>query len=290
MKHNIAEFIGTIADGGAETLVKDYALMLDKDKFNVIVIVLRRSPNTANDAILSKSNVRIVPIYKKKTFIFRVIQKLNRWWYVPCKLAEILNRENIEVLHIHLDILKYVSVIRHRIKNIRLFYTCHSEPQYFLAEAVVKENNAAKKLIKDNNLRMIVLHDDMRKEINEIFDIENTAVIHNGIYFQRFRNVTETKGEIRKALSIPENVFIIGHVGRFTYAKNHEFLIDIFNEVCKKNSRAFLLLVGTGELTEVVKDKVADLGISDRVLILSHRSDIPELLKAMDVFAFPSRY
>lgn len=290
LKYNVAEFIGTIQDGGAETLVKDYALMLDKKSFNVILIVFRRRRSTANDKILSQSNVEIIEIYKRSDIISKVIQKLNRWWYVPLKLKRILKEKNIEVLHIHLTLLQYVSKIRKGIDNVKLFYTCHNEPKYFIGRTVPKEYNAAKKLIKNNNLQIISLHDDMRKEINEIFGIDNTVVIRNGIDFKRFQNIKESQFEIRKNLGISENAYVIGHIGRFSYQKNHEFLVDVFAEVYRKNPDAFLLLIGAGELMNTVKDKINKLHLTDRVLILSHRSDIPQLLKAMDVFVFPSRF
>lgn len=290
VKRNVAEFIGSIQDGGAETLVKDYALMLDRELFNVSIIVLRRMRNTANDKILSRANVEIIEIYKRSDFIFKAIQRLNCWWYVPLRLNLILKEKNIEVLHIHMKLLQYVSKIRKKINNVKLFYTCHSEPKYFIGKKVSKEYASAKRLIADNNLQMIALHDDMRKEINEMLDIDNTVVIRNGIDFKRFQNIKESQFEIRKNLGIPVNAYVIGHVGRFSSTKNHDFLVDIFAEVYRKNSNAFLLLIGAGELMEPVKDKIEKLQLSERVLILSHRSDIPQLMKAMDVFVFPSLF
>lgn len=290
MKHNIVEFIGTISDGGAETLVKDYALMLDKKIFNVTVIVLRRRRNTANDALLSQANVEIIEIYKRNDFLSRVIQRLNRWWYVPYRLKRLLKERNIEVLHIHLAFLKYVNPIRKKIKNIRLFYTCHNEPKYFIDKTVPKEYRAAKKLIKDNHLQLIALHDDMRREINSIFKIDDTVVIRNGIDFKRFKTVTESNEEIRKSLKIPQEAFVLGHIGRFSDQKNHKFLIEVFLEVYKENKNAFLLLIGAGELLGEIKTKIKQNELNDRVIILSHRSDIPRLLRAMDVFVFPSLY
>lgn len=290
MKHNVAEFIGTIQDGGAETLVKDYALMLDKEMLNVFIIVFRRMKNTANDNILSHADVEIIEIYKRNDFISKVIQKLNRWWYVPFKLNMILKEKNIEILHIHLMLLQYVSKIRKKIHNVKLFYTCHSEPEYFIGKIVSKEHSAAKKLIVDNNLQMIALHDDMRKEINEMFGVNNTVVIRNGIDFKQFQNIAESKDEIRKNIGIPINAYVIGHVGRFSFSKNHDFLIDIFVEVYRKNTNAFLLLIGVGELMCSIKEKIEKLHLSKRVLILSHRGDIPRLLKVMDIFVFPSKF
>ena len=290
VKHNIAEFIGTISDGGAETLVKDYAFLLDKDIFNVFVIVLRRTRDAANDALLSQANVEIIEIYKRNDFLSKVIQKLNRWWYLPYRLKKLLKERNIEALHIHLAFLKYISPIRKKIKNVKLFYTCHNEPQYFIDQSVPAEYRAAKILIKDNHLQLIALHDEMRKEINSIFEIDNTVVIRNGIDFNRFKVIKETKEEIRKSLEIPQDAFVLGHIGRFSDQKNHTFLIDVFSEVYKENKNAFLLLIGAGELLNTVKTKVDKCGLKNRVMILSHRSDIPQLLKAMDVFVFPSLF
>ena len=123
-----------------------------------------------------------------------------------------------------------------------------------------------------------------------MFVIDNTVVIRNGIDFNRFRNVAITREQERAVLNIPADAFVVGHVGRFHEVKNHTFLVDVFGEVCKKNKNAFLLLVGDGALKKSVEDKLDRLGYNGRYLILSHRSDIPELMRAMDVFVFPSLY
>ena len=118
MKYKIAEYVSSIQDGGAETLVKDYALMLDRNKFDVVVIVMRRCPDTANDKILSSHGIKIISIYKNNSFIAKVWQRLNRWWYVPYKLQQIIEAEKVNVIHVHLSLLKYVNKIRKKIDEI----------------------------------------------------------------------------------------------------------------------------------------------------------------------------
>ena len=95
---------------------------------------------------------------------------------------------------------------------------------------------------------------------------------------------------ILKFLGIGEHAFVVGHVGRFFAPKNHEFLIDVFYQLQKRLQSAFLLLIGAGPLEETIKEKINSLGLDTKVLILSHRTDIPHLLKTMDVFVFPSKY
>ena len=290
MKIKVAQYIGAIQDGGAETLVKDYALLLDKDLFDVIIITRWRGYDSANYKILENSGIRMISIYPNNNLIFKAFNRILGKFYIPYKLYKIIQQEKVKVLHGHLELLHNISPISNKIRNIKIFYTCHNLPALLLSGKCKKEGIAARYLLKNNQFQIIALHDDMRREINEMFDIDNTVVIRNGINFRRFQNVYESKSSIRKCLGIPDNAFVIGHIGRFSNQKNHDFLIDIFSEVCKKRDDAFLLLIGSGELMNTVKAKIDRLNLTDKVLILSHRSDIPQLLKAMDVFVFPSKY
>ena len=94
---------------------------------------------------------------------------------------------------------------------------------------------------------------------------------------------------IKKELGL-ENKIVIGHVGNFTYPKNHNFLIDIFSEVLKINSKAVLLLVGGGTEKINIQEKVISLGLEDKVIFMGVRNDVNKLMQAMDVFVFPSLY
>ena len=290
MQNKITHFIGSIQDGGAETLVKEYSLLIDQSRFDTSIIIIRKNCNTANDRILSESGIKIIPIFKSNYLPIKIIQKLNYWWYIPYRLNKIIRSQNTDILHIHLTLLHYVDKVSKKLKNTKLFYTCHSEPKVLLSGARMYEYKAAKHLITENELRMIALHDDMRQEINEMFGINNTVVIRNGIDFDRFRNISETRDQVRNNLSIPQEAFVIGHVGRFHEVKNHAFLIDVFSEICRQRDDAFLLLVGDGPLRTSVENKLNSIGLQGKYLILSHRSDIPELMRAMDVFVFPSLY
>ncbi len=87
-----------------------------------------------------------------------------------------------------------------------------------------------------------------------------------------------------------DNHYVIGHVGRFQYQKNHEFLIDIFNAYLKLDDQAILMLIGQGEGEENIKKKVSDLGIEENVRFMGVRSDVNQLFQAMDTFVLPSRF
>lgn len=114
-------------------------------------------------------------------------------------------------------------------------------------------------------------------------------VVNNAIDSKEFLFSEETRIKKRKELNIG-NRFVVGHVGRFDNAKNHDLLIDIFKEVHDKNNNSLLLLVGDGELRSQIEKKVNSLGLNNSVIFTGVRSDISDLLQVMDLFLFPSLY
>lgn len=123
----------------------------------------------------------------------------------------------------------------------------------------------------------------------DIVDSSRFQVLNNAIDTQKYIFNPEKRKVMREQLHVEEN-FIVGHIGRFSYPKNHDFLLDIFYEVQKKMPSAKLLLVGDGDLRPKIQEKIAKLGISDKVIMTGVRKDVPDLLQAMDCFVFPSHY
>lgn len=290
MRKTVLQFVKLMSDGGAETLIKDYALMMNPNIFDVKIVVFRDMPESANTQILQDHNFEIIPIYPVWNFPVRVWNKLFGRIYIPIRLKQIIAKEKPAVLHTHLELLRYLKPISNTLREIKLFYTCHSLPEMYFSGKNQVDYFAAKHLVENNDMRMIGLHDDMRKELNELFHVGNSVVVRNGIDFRRFQNIERSKEDIRKSLGIPETAFVVGHVGRFHPVKNHSFLVDVFKEICAKRDDAFLLLVGHGDLFDAVAEQVRAYGLSDKVCMLSYRTDVPELMKAMDVFIFPSIY
>ena len=123
----------------------------------------------------------------------------------------------------------------------------------------------------------------------ESMESGQVTILNNAIDVDRYRYNPEIRKRVREELRLTDK-FVIGHVGRFCYQKNHEFLIDIFEDVHNKNCNSVLLLVGIGELFDSIKAKVHRKGLDDVVIFLGARSDVHELYQAMDVFVLPSHY
>ena len=286
----VVELISSLSDGGAETLVKDYACMLDKNKFEVTVLCIYPIEGTANSKRIIDNNIHTLYIYNSHTVFVRVLRRLFGEWYIPFRLKQYIKKEKPDIIHIHLAQLKYINKIRNCLNGISLFYTCHAPAEKMFSGKNATEKKAADTLIANNDLHMIALHEEMAIELNRLFSINNTSIIKNGVDFNKFRRINESKAKLRRKYGISETCFLIGNIGRFSPEKNQSFLIDILNEIRNRGIDAKLLLIGSGDLESVLRNRINEYSLIDSVFIFSHRTDIPQLLKCMDVFVFPSLY
>jgi glycosyltransferase EpsF len=116
------------------------------------------------------------------------------------------------------------------------------------------------------------------------------SIIPNAIDFQAFRFDLQSRNDIRKSLSIAKDTFVVGHIGRFDYQKNHQFLIKVFTKLLEVSPGAKLVLIGEGNNVDEIRALVSSYRITESVLFLGHRDDIPDLLAAMDCFVLPSHF
>ena len=290
MRKKVIEFIGRLQDGGAETLVKDYALLMDKNKFDVLGLCADYISESNIYKTLKANNIRIKALYEKSFFMHKALARIFGQKHIAKLLIKVIKEEKPDVIHVHSEILETIYYAREYLDDIKICYTCHNPPQLLIGDNRPNEKKACEYLLKHNNLQLIALHDDMAKEINEMFNIANTKVIRNGINFSTFKDIKKTKNEIREALGISDSTYVIGQVGRFAYQKNPEFTIEVFKELLKKQEDSLLLLIGRGKLEKQLRDLINQYNLNDKIRLLTHRDDVPELLKAMDVFILPSHF
>lgn len=115
-------------------------------------------------------------------------------------------------------------------------------------------------------------------------------IINNGIDVEKYIYDRDKFNIERSKLKVSDETLLIGHVGRFDIQKNHDFLINMVNELNKEMEDFKLCLVGDGPLKSEVEGKVKRIGLQDKVLFLGIRNDVNELMKSFDIFAFPSLF
>lgn len=276
-----------LKDGGAEMLAREYATMVDKQSFAPTIVTMYPFADTANYQRTKAAGIRVLSVFKKRNAITRAVRVLLGKWYVSRAIKKMLAKDQPDTIHFNSQMALYFAPVKKQLSGVRLFYTCHSEvSKHFFP----KEELAVRELIQQPGLRLIALHEDMKKELDQRFDKEDTVVIRNGVELDRFRKIGCSKEDILQRIGIPQGAYVVGHIGRFSAVKNHAFLLQVFQKLLIRKTNAHLLLIGSGELQEEITQKISQMHLEDRVTILSHRTDIPDLLQAMDVMVFPSFY
>ena len=119
--------------------------------------------------------------------------------------------------------------------------------------------------------------------------LDRVCMIKNGVELDRFSFDPDTRQKLRDELKLGD-AFVVGHVGRFAYQKNHGYLLDAFAAIRRRIENARLLLVGEGVLFDAMRQKVSRLGLVNDVIFYGASYDVGGLMQAMDLFVLPSHF
>ena len=114
-------------------------------------------------------------------------------------------------------------------------------------------------------------------------------LIHNAIAVDDFTFNESKRAEIRRQYGLSDK-FVVGNVGRLAPQKNQKKLIEVFSTLHKIRPDSHLVIIGTGELEQKLKQQVAQLGLTDSVTFTGVLSNVNEWYSAFDVFAMTSIY
>lgn len=95
---------------------------------------------------------------------------------------------------------------------------------------------------------------------------------------------------LRRSFGFEDETLVIGTISRLSLQKSHRTLLDALPPVFARFPAARALIVGDGDQMEALREQAARLGIAGAVVFAGHRTDVPELLSALDVFCISSTY
>ena len=123
-----------------------------------------------------------------------------------------------------------------------------------------------------------------------LFGNRHFTVMNNGKEIDRFLFKPEVRKSYREKLGVSADTILLGHVGLFHRQKNHPFLIDVFEEVCRHSGQYKLVLIGEGEDRGKIEEMVRQKGLTDKVIFLGRQSDVENWIQALDIMVFPSLF
>ena len=193
-----------------------------------------------------------------------------------------------DIIHFHTDnLVRFFNLFILRKSNNVIVHS-HSSYNEEVQSNFVKRNlhKIGKNIIKKSSIKYYSCSDLAAKWL---FGNQEYVQINNGIQLDNFRFSENKRKTYREEFELVGKT-VYGHVGRFTYPKNHEKVINIFFEIQKKDKNSFLVLVGEGEKKEKIIDLVSKLNLTKKVIFMGLRNDVSDLMNAFDKIIFPSYY
>lgn len=268
--------------GGIETFIMNVYRKIDRRKVQFDFLVHTKEKKSYDDEILGLGG-RIYSVSPRSQGVLKNRRELLQFFN---------EHKEYDVVHQHVSSLTYVEPLRIAQRlgvPVRIIHG-HSTKQggYHIHKFIHHLNQLSIEKLSTHYFACseavaLWMYGKNQRKKNTYF------IVKNGIDAQSFIYDEKLRGLARKKYNVSSNV-VLGHVGRFSYPKNHEFIIEVFEAVKKLDERASLLLVGDGRLRSQIADKVKAKGLHESVVFTGVISDIPAVLNAMDVFLFPSRY
>lgn len=273
----ILQITGGMNMGGIENFIMNIYRNIDRNKVQFDFLIHQEEKQVFEDEILSLGG---------KIFRISSLGKSGHFKYLRCLRDFFLKHKEYKIVHSHYNTIS--GVILREAKRcgikIKIAHSHTSYPKYRLVERIYK--NYSKSLINKNVDEKYACS---QKAGEWLYGVkENYIVVNNGIVPKEYKFNEIVRKNIRNELKIDDNKILLGHVGRFSFEKNHEFLIEIFKNLYEKNNNYRLVLIGTGYTEKKIKEKVKDLNLENAVIFLGVRKDVKKLLQALDIFILPS--
>lgn len=265
--------------GGVQTVLKNYYAHMNQKEYIFDFVVMG-----------SKVGELEKWFERRGACIYHVTPRSLSFRKNTKELKQIIKRGNYDVVHCHQDYKSLIALIFARLYGVKTrIVHCHQAfPEESAKKRIVRSLSTL--LIKCFANIFIGCGKDASKWLygEHMLKMRKVIILNNAIDIKKYVFSMEKRKEIRLDLGL-ENKLVIGNVARITEVKNHKLLVKIFAKFHQQNEQSVLLLVGDGELMDEIKVYCKSLRLTESVIFLGARSDVHELLSAMDVFVLTSR-
>lgn len=278
-KIKVAIVMGKFTSGGIKSVITNYYSNVDRNKISFDLLIDNNSP------IDDYSEIEAIG-----GRVCKISTLSNPFKYIS-QIYKLSKENKYDIIHGYVNALNVFSMFAGKMAGVPVR----------IAENLSSAHPGEKKTIVKNILKPFskIFPTDLAacsKSCGEWLygkkDIESgkVRIFNNAISLKKYTYDKELRDNVRNSLGLSDENFVLGHIGRYQYQKNHNFLIDIFDKVYKRDKNSRLLLVGYGDLKEEIFNKINSLGLKDAVIDMGATENIAGLYNAMDVFVLPSFY
>jgi glycosyltransferase involved in cell wall biosynthesis len=271
---DVLHLIGTLSPGGAERNLHYLAPQMVKSRFRYGMCCVVRRGDLADE--IERIGIPVWELGFRKRYILSTIWRLSR----------LLRQENVKVLHTHLFVPGLVGRLAGLLAGTPVMIT-HEHGKTLWKRWYHRWFERIALPITD--LRIAVSHDILNLRLeHEHTPPSKIRLVYNAVDPVVFETPERVRDEKRKELAL-DGCFVVGTVGRLVDAKSFDVLLGVAREVCAIRPDARFVVIGEGPLGEDLRRLCDSYGLSGKVLFTGKRSDIPELMAAMDLYFITSK-
>lgn len=259
--------------GGAEEHLRTVVNNLDANLFRPVICCIREKGEIGDE--IERSGFKVISLGRfSKSWDFRIVKDL----------FDIIRKEKIDLIHTHLYHANMYGRVAALMSKIPAVITEHNVYRKYKFK-----RRAINWILSKKTAKIIAVSEMVRKYVISRDHLEPSKVqlVHNGIDMKQVVSGL-SKSAARKRIGIPTDRFLIGSVARLTEQKGHIYLIKAANSIKDDIPGLKILIAGSGPLESQIKHMVSNEKLEKFFLFLGARRDIPEILRALDVFVMPS--
>ena len=253
--------------GGQEIRVLQETRLLLERGHRVSLICQAGSPLEERAKSISNALFHLIPISMKSALSLGVFRVLYRY----------VSKNNLDVIHTHSSIDSWLGGVVGKLSGVPVVRTRHvSLPVNDFFPNHLLYSYIPQKILTSGNMIS-----DIVKQVRCV-DSNKVVSVPAGVDLRKFDS--EISGEkIREELKVNSNQILIGKIGVIRGWKGHNYFLEAIPLILKKIPNARFVIVGDGPGFKEIRSKVNLAGIDNKVDLLGHREDIPEIMAALDV-------
>ena len=284
----VLHIITRLIVGGAQENTMYTAVMLNKERYKVDVI---SGPQTGSEGSLIEETIQRGA---SLTILPELVREINPWkdFLASWKLYRRMKTEHYLIVHTHSSKAGILGRFAARLAGVPIIvhtvhgWSFHDHMSRGLRRIYISLEKYAASI---SDIMVVVTKNDITKGIEEgIGQTDQYRLIRSSIPIDEFDPGIFDRSLVRKELDIPQDVPVLGNIGRFSPQKNPLDWIRVADNVAKELPDCFFLLVGDGPLRTEVEELISTTNLAKRTIITGLRRDIPRMLSTIDVFLLTS--
>lgn len=280
----------TLKYGGTESVCLNYLNHIDKSKYQIDFLLHTTEVEMRNNEICTRLKKQGINIYYVTPRRISVKKNIN-------ELKNFFSNNKYDIVHSHADAASYIILkMAKKCGQKYLIAHCHSTSMQVAKTGIIGIMHRLYLNYCRFRLRSITKNYMACTEKAGIWlfgknNVKNgnVYILKNAIDLKKYSFDCVVREKIRNELQLTDSL-VIGHVGRFTFEKNHQFIINMIKDLSIMNSKYRLLLIGNGEKYNDIVKMAEQCEIIDSVIFLGSISDVYKYYNAMDFFVLPSKF